>query len=250
MNLKGTTALVTGGAVRVGKAITLGLARAGANVVINYSRDSAQAVQTAREAESHGVSAMIVRANIADWEQVKSMFDAIHESGRTIDVLVNNASLWKQTPFPTDSIEDWHTVTGILINGAFYVSNLAARDMLEKKAGAIVNIVDISITEAWPKFAAHVVGKSALMAMTRQFALDLAPYVRVNAVCPGPVLPPPDYSPEKVAKTAAKTLLGRWGTPEDISKAVNFMIESDYINAESVTVDGGQRYGHRKLEHG
>lgn len=250
MNLKGTTALVTGGAVRVGKAITLGLARAGANVVINYSRDSAQAVQTAREAESHGVSAMIVRANIADWEQVKSMFDAIHESGQTIDVLVNNASLWKQTPFPTDSIEDWHTVTGILINGAFYVSNLAARDMLEKKAGAIVNIVDISITEAWPKFAAHVVGKSALMAMTRQFALDLAPYVRVNAVCPGPVLPPPDYSPEKVAKTAAKTLLGRWGTPEDISRAVNFMIESDFINAESVTVDGGQRYGHRKLEHG
>lgn len=250
MNLKGTTALVTGGAVRVGKAITLGLARAGANVVINYSRDSAQAIQTAREAESHGVSAMIVRANIADWEQVKSMFDAIHESGRTIDVLVNNASLWKQTPFPTDSIEDWHTVTGILINGAFYVSNLAARDMLEKKAGAIVNIVDISITEAWPKFAAHVVGKSALMAMTRQFALDLAPYVRVNAVCPGPVLPPPDYSPEKVAKTAAKTLLGRWGTPEDISRAVNFMIESDFINAESVTVDGGQRYGHRKLEHG
>lgn len=250
MNLKGTTALVTGGAVRVGKAITLGLARAGANVVINYSRDSAQAVQTAREAESHGVSAMIVRANIADWEQVKSMFDAIHESGRTIDVLVNNASLWKQTPFPMDSIEDWHTVTGILINGAFYVSNLAARDMLEKKAGAIVNIVDISITEAWPKFAAHVVGKSALMAMTRQFALDLAPYVRVNAVCPGPVLPPPDYSPEKVAKTAAKTLLGRWGTPEDISRAVNFMIESDFINAESVTVDGGQRYGHRKLEHG
>ncbi len=250
MNLKGTTALVTGGAVRVGKAITLGLARAGANVVINYSRDSAQAVQTAREAESHGVSAMIVRANIADWEQVKSMFDAIHESGRTIDVLVNNASLWKQTPFPTDSIEDWHTVTGILINGAFYVSNLAARDMLEKKAGAIVNIVDISITEAWPKFAAHVVGKSALMAMTRQFALDLAPYVRVNAVCPGPVLAPPDYSPAKVAKTAAKTLLGRWGTPEDISRAVNFMIESDFINAESVTVDGGQRYGHRKLEHG
>lgn len=250
MNLKGKTALVTGGAVRVGKAITLGLARAGANVVINYSRDSAQAEQTATEAESYGVSAMIVRADISDWEKVKSMFASIHAAGRRIDVLVNNASLWKQTPFPTDSIEDWHTVTGILINGAFYVSNLAARDMLEKKDGAIVNIVDISITEAWPKFAAHVVGKSALMAMTRQFALDLAPYVRVNAVCPGPVLPPPDYGPEKVAKTAAKTLLGRWGTPEDISKAVNFMIESDYINAESVTVDGGQRFGHRKLEHG
>lgn len=250
MNPKGKTALITGGAIRVGKAITLGLARAGANVVINYNHDGEQAAQTVKEVEMLGRTALAIQANIADWEQVKRMFSQIHDKVGKVDILVNNASIWKQTPFPTDSIEDWHTVTGVVINGAFYVSNLAAQDMLEKKEGVIINIVDISVWEAWPKFSAHVIGKSALMAMTRQFALDLAPYVRVNAVCPGPVLPPLDYSPEKNKRTAAKTLLDRWGTPEDISKAVNFLIESDYINADAITVDGGQRYGHRKLEPG
>ncbi|MBI4631536.1 MAG: SDR family oxidoreductase [Chloroflexi bacterium] len=249
MNPKGKTALITGGAIRVGKAITLGLARAGANVAINYNHDAEQAAQTAKEAEGMGVTALTLQANIADWEQVQRMFSQVHEKIGTVDILVNNASVWKQTPFPTDSIEDWHTVTGVVINGAFYVSNLAAKDMLEKKQGVIINIVDISVWEAWPKFAAHVIGKSALMAMTRQFALDLAPYVRVNAVCPGPVLPPHDYSPEKIKRTAAKTLLDRWGIPEDISKAVNFLIESDYINAESITVDGGQRGGERFGRH-
>ena len=93
-----------------------------------------------------------------------------------------------------------------------------------------------------------MVGKAALLALTRQLALDLGPYVRVNAIAPGPVLPPPSYSAEKIQRTANKTLLNRWGTPEDVSRAVNYMIESDYMNADVMTVDGGQRYGHRKLE--
>ncbi|MEI8130984.1 MAG: SDR family oxidoreductase [Leptolinea sp.] len=250
MEIKGKTALVTGGAIRIGKAITLGLARAGANVVINYNRDAEKAVQTANEASAFGVSALTVQTNIADWEQVKRMYAEIHDKFGQIDILVNNASAFVETPIPTESVEEWQKVTGVLINGSFYVSNLAAVDMLAKKAGVITNIVDISAWEAWPKFAAHVVGKSALLALTRQLALDLSPYVRVNAIAPGPVLPPPNYSPEKIKGTAEKTLLNRWGTPEDVSKAVNFLIESDYINADVITVDGGQRYGHRKLEAG
>lgn len=250
MIIKGNTALITGGAIRIGKAITLGLARAGANVVINCYRDTEQAVQTAKEAEALGVSALIIQANIADWEQVKGMFAQIHDRFGMLDILVNNASVFKKAPFPTDSIEEWHTTTGVLINGAFYVSNMASRDMLEKKQGVITNIVDLSAWEAWPNLIAHVVGKSALLAMTRQFALDLHPYVRANAVCLGPVLPPVNYSPEKINKTASKTLLNRWGTPEDVSSAVNFLIEANYINADVITVDGGQRYGHRKLEAG
>ncbi len=158
--------------------------------------------------------------------------------------------LLKQPLIPTNSIEAWQLVTGVQINGAFYVSNLAAKDMLVKKEGAIVNIIDLTAWEAWHNFTAHAVGKSALLALTRQFALELHPYVQVNAIAPGPVLAPPDYSPEKIKRTADKTLLNRWGTPEDISKTVNFLIESDYINAESIIVDGGQRYAHRKHEEG
>ena len=250
MEIKGKTALVTGGAIRVGKAISLALAKAGANVVINYSSNSQKAAETVLEIEKLGVSALAIQANIADWEQVKAMFDQIHNKMGKIDILVNNASPFLKTPVPTDSMDTWHLVTGVQIDGAFYVTNLAAKDMLEKKAGSIVNIIDLSAWEAWPNLTAHAVGKSALLTMTRQFALELHPYVRVNAIAPGPVLAPPDYSEEKIKRTAEKTLLNRWGSAEDISKTVIFLVESDYITAESIAVDGGQRYGHRKLEEG
>jgi 3-oxoacyl-[acyl-carrier protein] reductase/pteridine reductase len=250
MNIEGKTALVTGGAIRVGRAITLGLAQAGANVVINYHRDAQKAAETAEEARAFGGSVLTVQANIADWEQVQRMYTEIHNKLGPVDILVNNASVFKQTPIPTEAIASWHEVTGVLINGAFYVSNLAAVDMLASKQGVIINILDLTAWEAWPKYAAHVVGKSALLALTRQLAIDLAPYVRANAIAPGPVLPPLDYTPEKVERTASKTLLDRWGTPEDISKTVNFLIEADYINADVITVDGGERYGHRKKEAG
>ena len=122
-------------------------------MVINYNSDAEQAAQTAKEVEMLGVTALTIQANIADWEQVKRMFSQVHDKIGNIDILVNNASVFKQTPFPTDSIEDWHAVTGVLINGAFYVSNLAARDMLEKKQGVIINIVDISVWEAGQNLA-------------------------------------------------------------------------------------------------
>ncbi len=98
MNIKGKTALITGGAVRVGRAITLGLAKAGANVIINYSSSADMAVQTAKEAEKLGVSAFPIQANVADWEQVKAMFEQIHQQLGKIDILVNNASPFKATP--------------------------------------------------------------------------------------------------------------------------------------------------------
>ena len=137
MNIKGKTALVTGGAVRIGKAITLGLAKAGANVVINYNSNAEEALNTAQEAEAFGVKAMIVQANIADLEQDKCMFAEIHEKMGPVDILVNSASPFFTTPIPSEDFTAWHIVTGVLVNGAFYVSNLAAKDMLTKKEGAI-----------------------------------------------------------------------------------------------------------------
>ena len=250
MILKGKTALVTGGAVRIGKAITIGLAKAGVNVVINYNSSDEEALITAKEAELYGVSALIVQANIGDLDQVRKMFATIHEKMGAIDILVNSASPFLTTPVPTDDFSAWHTIINAVVNGSFYVSNLAAKDMLEKKEGAIINIVDLTIWEAWPNFTAHTVAKSALYALNRQLALELRPYVRVNAVCPGPVLAPPDYSEEKIKRTGAKTLLDRWGTPEDVSHAVNFLLEADYINADVIRVDGGQRYATRKVEAG
>lgn len=168
----------------------------------------------------------------------------------SVDILVNNASLWMETPFPTDDPGDWHRVTNILINGAFYCANAVAPLMLKNRDGTIINIIDLAAFEPWPNFIAHSVGKSALLALNRQLALELAPYVRVNAIAPGPVLPPVDYGPEKIARVARKTLLERWGTPEDIAEAVLFFTRSNYITGEALAVDGGQRIAYRKDEHG
>jgi len=250
MNPKGKTALITGGAVRVGKAITLALAQAGANVVINYNSSSAAAEDTLAEARVLGVDALAIQANIGERQQVESMVNTAADHFGSIDILVNNASLWMATPFPTRNIDGWHLVTNILINGAFYCANAIAPLMRKQGEGSIVNIIDLSAFEPWPEHSAHSVGKSALLALSRQLALELAPEVCVNAVAPGPVLPPPDYDEQKIANTAANTLLNRWGTPGDVSNAVMFFIKANYITGEMLAVDGGQRFAHRKHQHG
>lgn len=250
MNPQGKTALITGGARRVGKAITLALAEAGANVVINYRSDDEAVGATAAEASALGVETMLAKGDVADYESVKTQSSEALKRFGAVDILVNNASMYMKTPFPTDDITLWHQVTNILINGPFYWANALAPKMMEGGDGVIINIVDISIHEPWPEYTAHTVGKSALLALTRQLALDLAPAVKVNAIAPGPVLPSPHHDDEKIKRIAGKTLLEKWGNPRDVSRAVLFIVESDFMTGEVITIDGGERYGHRKKEEG
>jgi NAD(P)-dependent dehydrogenase (short-subunit alcohol dehydrogenase family) len=246
MNLRGKTALVTGGGVRVGKAITLALAGAGANVVVNYSRSTQEADETAAAARALGVEALTVMADVSDFAQVSRMVAQANERFGGVDVLVNSASLWAQSPIPTTDMTMWRRIIGIALDGAFYCANAVAPHMLAKGEGAIVNIVDLSAWEPWPNYGAHSVAKAGLLALTRQLALELAPAVRVNAVAPGPVLPPPEYTPEMIEQVAQATFLRRWGTPDDISQAVLFLVQANYVNADCLVVDGGERFGRKK----
>jgi pteridine reductase len=249
MNPQGKVALVTGGAHRVGKAITLMLAQAGADVVINYNRSAGEAGQSIAEARAFGVDALAVQCDVSDWSSVQAMGAAIEERFGGVDIIVNSASYFGKTPFPSSDPAvrtTFHQVTRILIDGTYYVCNRLAPGMLARGEGAIVNIIDLSAWNPWPNFLAHSVGKAGLLAMTRQLALELAPTVRANAVAPGPVLPPPGYNAEQQAASARRTLLGRWGNPQDVALAVKFLIESDFITGEVITVDGGERYGHNK----
>ena len=246
MNPQGKTALITGGAHRVGKAITLELARAGANVVINYNRSAEAAQATAAEVQQIDREALVVQADVADLSAVQAMVAAAKEKFGGIDILVNSASLFQKTPVPTDDYSAWHRVTNILLNGSFYCANTVAPLMLEGGAGVIINIVDLTAWLPAPGFTAHSVGKAGLLALTKQLALELAPAVRVNAIAPGPVLPPPDYDDSQNEKIADRTSLQRWGSAEDVAEAVHFLIKADYITGEFITVDGGERYGYRK----
>jgi NAD(P)-dependent dehydrogenase (short-subunit alcohol dehydrogenase family) len=247
MNITGKTALISGGAVRVGKAITLELARAGANVVVNYFSSSQAADETVAEARALGVDALAVQADVADAEQVQQMVNAAVKRFGSVDILINSASLWKMTPFPITDLADWQQVTRILIDGSFYCANAVAPLMLERGQGAIVNIVDMSAWYPASGQTAHSVGKAALLALTRALALELAPTVTVNAVAPGLVLPPPDLSQAAADRLAENhTLLGRWGTAEDVAGAVRFLIEAEYITGEVIRVDGGEKFAHKK----
>jgi NAD(P)-dependent dehydrogenase (short-subunit alcohol dehydrogenase family) len=241
MKIEGKTALVTGGAHRVGKAIALALAQAGANVAINYYSSDVAAQETVREAQALGVSALAVQADVGRLEQVRALVAAAADRFGAVDILVNSASIWQKTPLPMGDFSDWHRVLGVLLDGSMYLADAVAPMMLARGAGAIVNIVDLSAWKPFAGYIAHSVGKSGLLALTRQLALELAPVVSVNAVAPGPVLPPPGYSQEEIARVASRTLKGRWGSAQDVANAVRFLVESDYITGEVLVVDGGER---------
>ena len=250
MELAGRTALITGGAKRVGRGITLALAEAGANVVINYNTSTDAAQATAREVEALGVAALPVQASVSDYDAVSLMVDAAIAEFGAIDVLVNNASSFLPDPLPTDDMTVWHKSIDTLVHGPFYCANLVAPHMLANGGGVIIGIGDLTAFEPWPGFAGHAVGKGAVISLTRQLALELAPTIRANAVVPGPALRPADYDDETYQRVADDTLLERWGTPEEMAHAVRFLIEADYITGEVIIVDGGQRFGHRKHAHG
>lgn len=243
--LEGRVALVTGGAHRVGRALTLALAREGAHVVINYHASADAAEETASDARAEGVDAMPFQADVADDAQVRAMVRAAIDRWGRIDVLVNSASLFRKTPFPTDDVSLWHRVLDIQVKGAFHCANAVAPHMQAQGEGHIVNILDLAGFEPWPGYGAHGMGKAAMWALTRQLALELAPQVRVNAIAPGPVLPPPGLSEADMQRIARRTLLGRWGTPQDVADALLFLLRSNYITGEVIFVDGGERLGRK-----
>ena len=247
MDIRGGVALVTGGAHRVGKAITLELARAGADVVILYNSSAGAAEDTAKEAESLGVTARTVQCDVADLQTVQKMAQDVHARFGRLNILVNSADWFAQHPFPTDSYDTWHRTIDVSVHGSFYVSNELTPLLLEQPEAVIVNIVDLSVWHAWPNFTAHAAAKSALLALTRQMALELAPTVRVNAVAPGPVLPPPRYNEERIRRSSDRTLLKRWGKAEDVAHAVRFLIESNYTTGEVLRVDGGELIAKRSI---
>lgn len=243
MDLQGKVALITGGAVRVGRAVTLGLAAAGAQVVINYHHSADGASATADDARALGVEALTLQCDVADFAAVDAMAAAIVERFGGVDIIVNSASHFGKTPFPSSdpAVRDtWQTVTRILVDGPWAVCNALAPTMLARGGGAIVNIVDLAAFEPWRNFAAHGVGKAALLALTRQMALELAPTIRVNAVAPGNVLPPAGLSQEQIDRLARRSLLKRWGAPADVAQAVRFLLEADFITGEVLVVDGGE----------
>jgi pteridine reductase len=243
MDLHGKVALVTGGAVRVGRAIALALVEAGADIAFSYNSSADAAAVTAAEIEARCRRVLSFRADQAQAEQVAALVETTVARLGRLDVLVNSASLWRRTPWAELDEAAWDQLLDINLKGPFLCAKAAAPHLAAHGDGAIINVVDLSAGVPFPNLMPHSAAKAGLWNLTQALAMELAPAVRVNAIAPGPVLPPPGYTEKQIAATARRTLLGRWGCPEDVAQAAVFLAQAPYITGVLLPVDGGERLG-------
>jgi 3-oxoacyl-[acyl-carrier protein] reductase len=234
-SLNGKTALVTGGSRGIGKAIALELARAGANVTLSYRSGKDEAEEVAREA-----GGTAVQADVSDAEEAKRL---LADAG-DIDLLVNNAGVTRDGLIARMSDEDWNDVIGTNLGGVFYTCRAAARGMMKRRSGSIVNISSIVGLHGNPGQTNYSASKAGIIGFTKALARELGTRgVRANVVAPGYV----DtrltqvIADEMKELMLANTPLGRFGRPEDIAGAVRFLCsdEAAFITGEVLLVDGG-----------
>jgi pteridine reductase len=250
MELTSKTALITGGAARVGRAITLGLAGAGARVAVHYNRSVEAAQETVAQAQALGVEAQAFQADLAHAQAARALAAEVQARFGGVDILVHATSPFVRASLTETTLETFRLEMGVLAESFLLLAQALAPWMVARSAGAIVAILDRGVCDPWPAYLAHGAAKSALWALARSLAVELAPHVRVNGVVPGPVDPPPGLAQAVRDRLAAGTLLGRWGSPQDVVDAVLYLIRADYVTGEVLFVDGGERWGHHssKLE--
>ena len=234
-SLAGRLALVTGGSRGIGRAIAVELARAGAEVVVGYRTGAAEAEQVAKE-----IGGRALQADLSVPEEAAGLVEAAGE----IDILVNNAGLTRDGLIARMSDEDWRTVIDTNLGGAFATCRAAARGMMKRRSGSIVNLTSVVGLHGNPGQTNYAASKAGLIGLTKALARELATRgVRVNAIAPGYIETAlTGVLPEAVREAIlGNTPLGRLGTPEDVAGAVRFLCsdEASFITGEVLLVDGG-----------
>ncbi len=242
MDLQGKVALVTGGARRLGRAVALKLAEAGANIALHYYTSECEAVATAEEIRRRGVEVVLIQGNLANVAEAERVVAEAASAWGRLDVLINNASVFFETPFGTVTEEQWNLLFDTNLKGPFFCAQRAAPEMRKSGGGAIVNFADTGIYIHWRGYLPYLMTKAAIAEMTYGLAKELAPEIRVNAVAPGPVLLPDGHTPEERERFARDTLLQRIGGENAIVDAVLYLVQADFVTGVILPVDGGQRW--------
>jgi pteridine reductase len=236
----GGIALVTGGAIRVGRAISLGLAKSGYDLVINYRSSHTAARELQERVRSMGRRVVLAPGDVSHAADVDGIAATVEQEFGRLDVLVNSASLFRARSLLEVDEAEWDRVMGVNLKGPFLMVRELAR-LLRTSRGTVVNIVDLSALRPWDDFPHHSVAKAGLLHLTRVMARVLAPEVRVNAVAPGNVLAPEGFSERWLEEDRRRTPLQREGTPEDVVRTVLFLVRSPFITGEVIVVDGGRQ---------
>ena len=236
-------ALVTGGAARLGRAITLGLAEAGYDLFVHYRSSRGDAEDVARTVWKRlARHCILFQADLADPAAPAAVVEAVRAAYGRLDLLVNSAASFDARGLAEVDAEAWDDVMDLNVRAPHLLVRAAA-PLLAASRGAVVNVLDLSAFQPWTEHPAHAVSKAALAHLTRVQARALAPEVRVNAVAPGAVLPPDDYPPQRLEAIRARTPLGTLGTPEDVVAAVVFLARASFVTGQILAVDGGRLLG-------
>ena len=238
-------ALVTGSARGIGRAIALSLAKEGVRVVVNYQSRRDAAEEVAREIIGAGGKALVVRADVANDAEVKSMVDQVVEKWGTINILVNNAATHRGGRIQKLTLEDWGLVINSALGGAFHCCRHIIPMMVEKKWGRIINLSSYVALHGYPGDTPYGAAKAGLLGFTMSLAKEVAAKgITVNAVIPGYV--PTDMTgalfntQEKIERQIQEIPIHRSGKPEEIAEMVNFLVfKGDYITGTVIRVDGG-----------
>jgi len=243
-NLDQPVALVTGGAVRVGEAVVRELAARGYRVAIHANTSLDRAQELVSQLTEAGHSAAAFGADLRDEDATRAMIDRARRHFGRLDALVNSAATWSPTPLETVLADDVRRFFEINTLSTFICCQHAGQIMIEQEqGGAIVNIGDWAAERPYRNYSAYFASKGAIPTLTRMFAVELAPKVRVNAVLPGPVLLPESVSEPDRRRAIAGTLLARPGRPENVAQAVAALLQNDFITGVCLPVDGGRTLG-------
>lgn len=235
-------ALVTGGAVRVGKAIAMGLADAGYDVVVTYRSSGEAAEATSRQIRKLGRACHTVQADLETREGPEAVVDETRRRFGRLDVVVNSAASFRSVPLADVDADEWDSVMALNVRAAHLIVRAAA-DLLRASGGSVVNITDLSAFHPWVAYPHHSVSKAALAHLTRVQARALGPHVRVNGIAPGAVLAPEGWSEERWAERAEKAALKKTGSPQDVVDAVLYLVDAGFVTGHVIPVDGGRLLG-------
>jgi pteridine reductase len=235
----GRVALVTGAGRRVGRVIAVAVGARRMHVGVHYHGSAVGARETVRLIIDAGGAASAVHADLSLVSECERLVDAVVAEQGRLDVLVNSAAIMTRTPVGDTSIAQWDAMYAINVRAPYFLSQRAA-PALRAARGAIVNIADLAAFETWPAYVPHAMTKAAIVQMTRGLAHALAPDVRVNAVAPGVVLLPEGWSADDAEHLRSTTPLKRLGTPEDVARAVLYLIDAGFVTGEVIRVDGGR----------
>ena len=234
------SALVTGAARRIGRALALDLAAHGWDVAVHYGRSEREAKEVVAAIERQGRRAVALEADLADREQVAGLVGRASQALGALDLLVNNAAVFGYDRPGTVHRESWDRHMDINLWAPMALTQALLEQLPDGAEANVVNLIDQRVWNLTPNYTSYSVSKSALWALTRHLALALAPRVRVNAIGPGPTLRHESMSEARFEELCAALPLGRATIPQEICAALRFLIDSPAVTGQMIALDGGQ----------